>query len=105
VVRLGYDVETLTLKTGNGLLAQIVQFLENPAARKQAIVSGEAQSLYLALCASAYEDAPATVETAARLLTDSSVERRFVAVQILGELHLEAARMAALPARKMTIFA
>ena len=94
----GFDVETLTLKAGNALLSQVLRFIEDPEARRYAIEHADAQEAYLALCASAYEDAPATVQAADELLCDDSVERRFVGAKFLGELDLPESHLNSLPA-------
>src|SRR5205814_2006830 len=71
-----------------------VQYLEDPDARQQALNNTDAETVYLALWALAFEDAQSAVAVASSLLEDPNVERRFVAVHLLGQLDLPEARLA-----------
>ncbi len=73
-------------------LEQALRFLEEPQARADALARATGETLYLALWATAFEDAPAAVKPAAPLLADPNVERRFIAVHFLDHLGLAAAR-------------
>jgi hypothetical protein len=76
----------------NRVLGQLVVFLDEPGARARALMSDDAETAYLALWAQGFDDAVAAVKPAARLLKDPNAERRFVAVHLLGQLALPAAR-------------
>jgi Family of unknown function (DUF5724)/Domain of unknown function (DUF4132) len=75
-------------------LQQVLRFLEDPSARTEALQSRSDETLYLALWAIAFEDAPAAIKPAAELCKDPMVERRFVAAHFLGQLELPEARSA-----------
>lgn len=72
------------------LLTQLVTFLEEPSAREEALATGDPATLYLALCAIAFEDAMIALDRAQQLTTHSDTERRIVAYHFLRQLHLEA---------------
>jgi HEAT repeat protein len=79
-------------------IQQALYFLQDSAAREQALQADDHQALYLALWALAFEDVTAAVEPAARLLNDPCVERRFVATHLLGYIGLDSSRSALLSA-------
>ncbi|MGC3972725.1 MAG: hypothetical protein QM775_36905 [Pirellulales bacterium] len=72
-------------------LEQIVEFLENPAAREKAYAGKDPQATYYALWAAATEDAVATLPVAEKLLAHKLVEVRCAAATHLRNLDLEAA--------------
>ena len=74
-------------------LETVLDFLENPQARKEALANSDPQTLYFALWTLGFEDAVAAVKPAARLLGDADLERRFVAAHFLRQLDLPAARI------------
>jgi hypothetical protein len=69
-----------------------LRFLEDRQAREQALEKETGDPLYLALWATAFEDAETAIEPARRLLKDKSVERRYVAVHFLAQLGLAAGK-------------
>lgn len=71
---------------------RVLLYLEDPAARVEALKTEKGEPLYLALWAVGFEDARKAVDEAAKLLTDPDVERRFVGVHTLEQLGLPAAR-------------
>jgi hypothetical protein len=73
-------------------IEQVLRFLEDPAARDEAIVREPAETLYIALWSLGFEDVQAAIPRAAALLKDPVVERRFVAVHFLDQVGLPAAR-------------
>src|SRR5205085_901446 len=92
---LGWDaVSTGVVKSA---LERVLRFLEDPGVREEALTQGDAESLYLALWAVAFEDAGAAIAPAARVRGESDVARRYAAVCLLTRLQLDAAR-AELPA-------
>jgi hypothetical protein len=73
------------------MLAQLVEFLENPAARDKAIGGSDPQSAFLAMWCQATEDALVSIKSAEKLLGHKSVEMRYVAARHLANLHLDVA--------------
>jgi hypothetical protein len=71
------------------LLTQMVSFLEEPTARDEAITYGDPATLYLALCAIAFDNAYAALEAVRPLTTDSDPLRRIVAYHFLRQLQLK----------------
>ncbi len=65
------------------LLSRVLLFLEDPAARAGALEESDAETVYLALWSTAFEDVDAAIEPATALLASSSVEIRFVATHFL----------------------
>lgn len=72
------------------LISQMATFLEDAKARDEALATGDPATLYLALCAIAFEDSYAALEMARPLTTHPDPERRIVAYHFLYQLHLEA---------------
>lgn len=93
-VWFGFHWDSVSLKVVNQVLDRVVQYLEDPDARQQALNNTDAETVYLALWALAFEDARSAVAVASGLLEDPYVERRFVAVHLLGQLDLPEARRA-----------
>ncbi len=89
---LGYAWGAVSARVVNGVLDRLLAFLEDRAARSRALAADEGETVYLALWAQAFDDAVAAVKSAGRLLRDASVERRFAAVHLLGQLDLPEAR-------------
>ena len=88
---LGWDA--VSVGVVKKTLETVLHFLEDPQARQDALANADPETLYFALWTLGFEDAGAAVKPAARLLTDASVERRFVAAYFLGQLNLPAARL------------
>lgn len=78
------------------------RFLCDASARTEAIQSGDAETCYFALWASAIDDAPATIPTASSLLRDKNIERRYVALYLLKQLQLNYSAQAMVPALEDT---
>jgi hypothetical protein len=89
---LGYSWESVSARVVSSVLERLVLCLSSPVARSQAFKGHDPESVYLALWSMAFEDAPAVIDPAARLLKDPSVERRFVGAYLLRQLQLPAAR-------------
>ena len=96
-VWFGLQWETLTPAVLKRTVAQALQFLEDPAARDEALTNATGETFHLALWSVAFDDAHAAIPLAAAVHADPNLERRFVAVHLLNELQLDAAK-AALPA-------
>lgn len=90
-----------SLATGGGvirdLLAQTLDLLENPQARKKALMGSDAQSASLALWCEATEDAPASVGPAMKMLNAKSAAIRFAGATHLLDLDLDEATDAVVP--------
>jgi hypothetical protein len=93
-VWFGFNFETGEEKKVNKLLDQVISFLESPQTRQDALNSDDAETVYLALWTSAFEDAVKTVEVATPLLNHSKVEIRYVATNLLAQLDLREAKLA-----------
>lgn len=87
-VWLGLAFDAASQKTVNELLRRIQDYLDDPAARDQAFRHGPAQDGYLALWASAFEDAEAALPHVMALRRSESVEHRFAATHLLAQLAL-----------------
>ena len=79
-------------------LERALRYLDDGDSRVKALNGNEAEDAYLALWAAAFEDAPATIEPASRLLAETNVERRFVGAHLLAMLGLPDAQPALIPA-------
>ncbi len=88
----GYRWDSTAAKLVNAVIERVLLFLDDERARTAAIQSGPAESAYLALWSTGFEDAVAAAESAAGLLADPDVERRFVAVHLLGRLGIAPAQ-------------
>jgi hypothetical protein len=97
-VWFGLNWDALTPAKLRDALTHFVTYLDDAAARAEALKKATGEPLYLALWAASFEDAPAGVPAAAALLADKKVERRFVAARFLEQLDLPAARKALVPA-------
>ena len=65
------------------ILRRVLLFLEDPMARAAARVESDAETVYLALWASAFEDIDGAIGPATQLLSASKAEIRFVATHFL----------------------
>ncbi len=80
------------------MLTQVVEYLEDPAARKKALQGNDAEAAFLALWCEATEDAAASVPLAEKLLASKSVELRYIAARHLVNLDFDQASVALVPA-------
>lgn len=85
---LGYQWSVFASKTIVTNLEKLSQYLEDTEARTRAIEGGDAEESYLSLWSLAFENAPAAIEPANRLLDHPQPERRYVAVKMLEGLQL-----------------
>ena len=83
--------ETGQDKKINALLEKAARFMDNPQERhvclQQPLTAEDALDIYLALWAEAYQDAVSVVTRIKPLLNHASVDIRYVAVDILSQLH------------------
>lgn len=88
---LGLLWDSVSAKVLTENVEAILKLLDSETERKKALASNEAETVYRALWASAYFDAPATVALTSKLLKSTKDEIRFVAVWLLTQLGLESA--------------
>ncbi len=93
-VWFGFQLEATDARVARGILEQVLRFMEDPAAREAAIHGGDARSAYLALWATAFENAPAAVAPATHLLSTGALEGRYAAALLLSQLALSESRSA-----------
>ncbi|TWU12130.1 hypothetical protein CA54_09480 [Symmachiella macrocystis] len=77
-------------KKVNDTISIVADLLEEPAKCQQALAGSDPERAYLALWAIAFEDAPASVKPAEKLLAHKNVEMRFVAALHLSHLEIPA---------------
>jgi HEAT repeat protein len=92
-VWFGFNFEIGEEKKVNKLLELVISFLESPQAREDALKSDDAETVYLALWAYAFEDAVKTVDIAKPLLNYPKVEIRYVTTNLLTQLDLPEAKL------------
>jgi HEAT repeat protein len=108
LTRFSATVRALDVWLGLGLMADqraadrcisgVIRYLDDEPARVAGIATGTAEEAYLAMWATAYADAPPLVATAAAILHDTDVERRYAAVHILTQMGLTTANHAVVAA-------
>ena len=69
----------------DGLLERVSRFLDDPAARAAALDDADAETVYLALWALAFEDVEQAIPAAAARLGSPAVEIRFAAAHLLAQ--------------------
>ena len=87
-VWFGLALETISPKTINELLAQVVRCLDDPAEQEKMIHDGSAQEAYYALWTMAFDDAEKALPRAIALRQSSDPERRFAATHLLAQMDL-----------------
>ncbi|WP_337177293.1 DUF5724 domain-containing protein [Paludisphaera sp.] len=87
-VWLGYQLDSAAARHAAETLRSLALYLDDDAARDEAIRGDDAEKAFLALWSSAFDDAPATVPRAATLLGHPAAEHRFVGVHMLGMLSI-----------------
>jgi Family of unknown function (DUF5724)/Domain of unknown function (DUF4132) len=87
-VWFGFMWDSVSTGVVNQAIEQVLQFLDDPAARQKAIQKGDGDDLYLALWSIAFEDAERAVAAAAPLLNEKNIKRRFIAAHLLAQLRL-----------------
>ena len=90
----GWDVQEPSVKEANAAVGQIATFLDDAAARGAAIAGADPRTRYLALWATAFEDAPGAIPLAAALLHEADPELRFVGAHLLAQVGLPEAKEA-----------
>lgn len=87
-VWLGLMWDSASTRIVNSTIERLLACMESPEVRTKALKDKDAETVYLALWATAFEDASEVFAPAAALLADKSPERRFVATHILTQLDL-----------------
>lgn len=90
--------DAVSTKVVTTTLQNVIVYLDDEKARKKAIDGADPEQTFLALWATAFDDAGAMVPLAAGLLKDKRVEKRFIAVHMLALVGLQEAKTALLPA-------
>ena len=85
---LGYQWDAVSSRVVNQTIGTMLLFLEDQAARDSALQDKNAEQVYLALWAQAFDDAVAVLAPATALLKHDRPEHRFVAVHLLSQLNL-----------------
>jgi hypothetical protein len=91
-VWFGYQWGAVSERVVRSVVDKALDFLSHAESRHDSIASADAETAYLALWATACEDAVHAAHLAAELLSSASVERRFVAVHLLDQINLGVAR-------------
>jgi len=79
------------------VVTQLVDLIDDPAARKKALAGKDPEAAFLALWCLAIDDAAQSIAPAKELLKSKSVEMRYVAARHLELVNLPAARVALAP--------
>ncbi len=87
-VWFGVQMENAPQKRMNGILAQVLEFLDAPASCEKAIREGGAEQAYYALWAMAYRNAQAALPHAIELRHSSDPARRLAATHLLAQMSL-----------------
>jgi hypothetical protein len=87
-VWLAYRLDSAATRYAADTLRSLALYLVDDAARDEAIHGDDPGQTFLGLWSSAFDDAPATVPVAAKLLGHQAAEHRFVGVHMLGMLSI-----------------
>jgi len=82
----GFQLDSAATKAASELIRSMALLLDDDEARTAAIAGDDPEKAFLGLWSSAFDDAPATVPEAAKLLQHAKAENRFVGVHMLGML-------------------
>ena len=97
-VWFGFGWDSVSTGVVRSAVERVLAYLEDPAVRQDAIAGDDAESVYLALWATAFEDAEQAIAPAATLLEHKSPDHRFAALKLLADLALPEAAAPALRA-------
>lgn len=87
-VWFGLPFETASPKASHTVLEQVQRFLNSGSECEAAARNGDAEQAYYALWALAFGDVTRALPHAIKLAESADVEKRFIAVHILGQLNL-----------------
>ncbi len=96
-VWFGFQWDSASTRVVNEAIEYALKYLEDDDARQKAIKKGDGDDLYLALWATAFDDAVAAVDVAAPLLADKNQRRKFIAAHLLAQLSLPPAKEKLVP--------
>ncbi len=82
------------VKKVNDTIETVARLLEKSTDRKKALAGSDAETAYLALWATAFDDASASIKPAEKLLGHPDVEMRYVAASHLSRVRIPAAQAA-----------
>ncbi len=88
-VWFGLPFEGVNPKVTNRTLGQLLHYLDSRSECEQAVKTGEAQDIYYALWALAFDDVLTALPLAVDLSHSADVEKRFVAVHLLAQMNLQ----------------
>jgi hypothetical protein len=91
-VWFGFQWDSISTGAFNKILTQIAELLDNEAARKEALGGSDAEAIYYALWATAYDNAEAALAQAKKVLEDRKPEKRFAALALGSQLGLPETR-------------
>ncbi len=91
-VWLGLPLDSQSQKYVRDTLTSLAGFLDEPEARRKALEGDDAEKAYFALWSAAFDDAPAAVAPAERLLKHGKPEFRYAALKMLGMIDLPEGR-------------
>jgi hypothetical protein len=98
-VWLGFAWASVAARRVNQTIEKVLDLLDDQSKRQRALVGKDPEDIFIALWATAYEDATLALAAAEKLLDRSRVEDRFVAVLHLVQLNFPAARRLRLSAQ------
>lgn len=84
----GFQFDSAATRAAADMIRSIAVFLDDDNARAEAIAGDDPETAFLVLWSSAFDDAPATIPDAAKLLQHPKAENRFVGVHMLGMLDI-----------------
>jgi hypothetical protein len=87
-VWFGLQWDSVSVKTVNTTIDQVLTYLGDPKARSAALAGRDPEAIFLALWSIAFDDALAAIPVAEKLLKDKKTEVRFVAAVHLSQLAL-----------------
>jgi len=87
-VWLGYQWDAVSAGEVNKTIEKTLSYLEDPAVRETALTGKDAEQTYLALWTIAFQEAPAAIAPAAKLLKHPKAEHRYIAAHLLDQLQL-----------------
>lgn len=90
-VWFGLRWDSASTKVINETISGVLSLLNDPEHVTRALASSDPELVFRGLWCQAYEDAPASIVSAEKLLNHEQVEVRFVATRHLGEVQLPAA--------------
>lgn len=93
----GFGWDVVSAGVVNSELERVLKFLDDSEARNLGVLDADAETAYLALWATAFDEATAAITAATELLKHREPAHRFVAVHLLAQLNLAEAMEKFLP--------